>query len=234
MMRHDQQEHAMHSRHILIGIAGGSGSGKTLVSRRIVEEYGPESVAVLLLDSYYRDLSHLSIDERRTVNFDHPDAFDIDLLVTHLKRLSRGLPVEVPHYDYVNHNRMEQTTPLKAPLILILEGILPFCFRRVRELLDIKIYVDTPDDIRLLRRIRRDMAERGRSLEDILEQYEKDVRPMHQSFVEPSKREADLIIPRGGKNRIAIGMMRATIDKLLLGDHDLHRDEGTKEAEQHA
>lgn len=208
----------MTSKHILIGIAGGSGSGKTLVSNRIVEEYGPESVGVIILDSYYKDLSHLSVDERRQVNFDHPDAFDIDLLVEHLKSLSEGRAVEVPVYDYVNHNRKPATLTMPAPPIVVLEGILPFCFKRILEVLDIKLFVDTPDDIRLLRRIRRDMVQRGRTLEEILVQYEKDVRPMHLSFVEPSKREADMIIPRGGKNRIAIEIIRAMIEKLLRDD----------------
>ncbi len=208
----------MTKRHILIGIAGGSGSGKTLVSNRIVEEYGPESVAVIVLDSYYKDLSHLSIEERKTVNFDHPDAFDVDLLVEHLQALRQGRSVHIPIYDYVNHNRKTETEFLKAPLIVVLEGILPFCFKRIREILDIKLFVDTPDDIRLLRRIRRDMVQRGRTLEEILVQYEKDVRPMHMSFVEPSKREADLIIPKGGKNKIAIDIIRAMIEKLLRHD----------------
>ncbi|MFT7617755.1 MAG: uridine kinase [Planctomycetota bacterium] len=208
----------MTSKHILIGIAGGSGSGKTLVSNRIVEEYGPESVGVIILDSYYKDLSHLSVEERRKVNFDHPDAFDIDLLVQHLEALSRGESVEIPTYDYVNHNRRSETITLPGPPIVVLEGILPFCFKRILKILDIKLFVDTPDDIRLLRRIRRDMVHRGRSLEEILVQYEKDVRPMHLSFVEPSKREADLIIPRGGKNRIAIEIIRAMIEKLLRND----------------
>lgn len=208
----------MNNKHILIGIAGGSGSGKTLVSNRIVEEYGPQSVGVIILDSYYKDLSHLSVDERRLVNFDHPDAFDIDLLVEHLSALRQGRPVEIPTYDYVGHNRKTETVTLPAPPIIVLEGILPFCFKRVIELLDIKLFVDTPDDIRLLRRIRRDMVQRGRTLEEILVQYEKDVRPMHLSFVEPSKRQADLIIPRGGKNRIAIEIIRAMIEKLLRSD----------------
>ncbi len=211
----------MNNKHILIGIAGGSGSGKTLVSNRIVEEYGPKSVAVIVLDSYYKDLSHLDLDARRLVNFDHPDAFDVELLMTHLEALQQGQSVEVPIYDYVNHNRKSETIRLNAPLIVVLEGILPFCFKRVRDILDIKLFVDTPDDIRLLRRIRRDMVQRGRTLEEILDQYEKDVRPMHLSFVEPSKREADLIIPRGGKNHIAINIIRAMIEKLLKSDHAL-------------
>ncbi len=204
-------------QHILIGIAGGSGSGKTMISGRIVEEYGPEHVAVIEFDSYYRELGHLTIEERRAVNFDHPDAFDIDLLVSHLDRLRRREPIDVPIYDYVHHNRRPEALRVEAPPIVVLEGILSFYFRRVRELMDIKIFVDTPDDIRLMRRIRRDMAQRGRGLEEILLQYEKSVRPMHQVFVEPSKREADIIVPRGGENRIAIDIIRAKVEKLLRG-----------------
>ncbi|MCB9830935.1 MAG: uridine kinase [Planctomycetes bacterium] len=206
-----------HQQHILIGIAGGSGSGKTMISSRIVEEYGPEHVAVIELDSYYRDLSHLDLTARRAVNFDHPDAFDVDLLVEHLHHLRARESIDVPVYDYVNHNRKNVVQRIDGPPIVVLEGILAFYFRRVRELMDIKIFVDTPDDIRLLRRIRRDMLERGRDLQGILDQYEHLVRPMHQTFVEPSKREADIIVPRGGENTIAIEIIRAKVEKLLRG-----------------
>ena len=202
-------------RHILIGISGGSGSGKTLVSSRIAEELGAGRVAVIQQDAYYKDLSHLTLEERAEINFDHPDAFDVDLLCEHLRALVAGEAVEVPVYDYVNHNRRAESITVKDHSIVVLEGILVFYFERIRELLDIKIFVDTPADIRLLRRLRRDILNRGRSVEGVLDQYEKAVRPMHMSFCEPTKRHADLIIPRGGENSVAIDIVRAKIGDLL-------------------
>lgn len=202
-------------RHILIGVAGGSASGKTLVAHRLVQEIGSRRVVVLAQDSYYRDLAHLSREERHRFNFDHPDAFDIELLRDHLATLLRGGSVEVPVYDYVNDSRSSETIRVSDHTIVVLEGILVFWFEELREMMDIKIFVDTPDDLRLLRRIRRDMAERGRTLEDVLTLYETKVRPMHQNFIEPTKRFADLVIPHGGQNSIAIDILRTKIRSIL-------------------
>ncbi len=201
--------------HILIGIAGGTASGKSMVSQRLVEELGSDRVIVLEQDAYYKDLSDMSMDERRTVNFDHPDSFDVELLSKHVEALMRGEPVDLPLYDFSRHNRRAETRHVANHTIVVLEGILVFCFERLRRLMDIKIYVDTPDDIRLLRRIRRDIIERGRDLEGVLHQYQHSVRPMHQQFVEPLKRHADIIVPRGGENRIAIDILRTKVDELL-------------------
>ncbi|MCA9319551.1 MAG: uridine kinase [Planctomycetes bacterium] len=202
-------------RHILIGINGGSGSGKTLVANRIVEELGSRRVVVVPQDAYYRDLSHLSVAERARINFDHPDAFDNELLTRHVEALMNGEGIEIPVYDYVRHNRRPETISVRDHAIVVLEGILVFWFESLRRRMDIKIHVDTPDDIRLLRRIRRDILERGRDLESVLQQYENAVRPMHHTFVEPMKRWADIIVPHGGQNRIAIDIIRAKIDELL-------------------
>ena len=201
--------------HVLIGIAGGSASGKTLVADRLAQEYGRQQVVVLAQDFYYKDLSHLSVEERHGVNFDHPDAFDIDFLFNQIEALMQGEPVDVPGYDYARHNRTKEATRVENHTIVVLEGILVFYFERLRRLMDIKIFVDTPDDLRLIRRIRRDTVERGRSLESVLDQYETMVRPMYQTFCEPTKRHADIIIPEGGENTIAIDIVRAKIDAVL-------------------
>ena len=203
------------TRHLLIGVAGGSASGTTLIAHQLVQEIASRRVVVLPLDAYYRDLSHLPREERHRFNFDHPDAFDLPLLLDHTKRLLRGESIQVPAYDYVTHGRAAETISVSDHTIVVLEGILVFWFEELRELMNIKIYVDTPDDIRLLRRIRRDMAERGRSLEDVLTQYETRVRPMHQNFVEPTKRFADIIVPQGGHNGIAVEILRAKVRSLL-------------------
>ncbi len=204
-------------KHILVGIAGGSASGKTLVAHRIARELGSRRVVVIPLDAYYRELGHLPLEERAQVNFDHPDAFDFELLETHIRSLLRGEPVEVPVYDYAHHNRRPETMSVRDHAIVVLEGILIFWHERLRSLMDMKIFVDTPDDVRLLRRIRRDILERGRKLEGVLSQYESDVRPMHQVFIEPTKRYADIIIPEGGENSIAIDIVRAKFGELLRG-----------------
>lgn len=201
--------------HMLIGIAGGTASGKSLISQRLVRELGSDRVIVLEQDAYYRDLSDMPLDERRGINFDHPDSFDIELLVEHVQALMQGKAVDLPIYDFTRHNRSKETRRVANHTIVVLEGILVFCFERLRSLMDIKIYVDTPDDIRLIRRIRRDILERGRDLESVLTQYEETVRPMHQQFVEPLKRHADIIVPRGGENRIAIDILRTKINELL-------------------
>ena len=202
---------------VVIGIAGGSGSGKTTVLRRIIREFGADPIAVLDHDAYYHDLSHLSPEERAQFNFDHPDALETDLMRTHLDRLVEGTAVEKPVYDFTTHTRRDDTETVEPRPVIIIEGILVLAESLLEERMDIKIYVDAADDIRLMRRIRRDIQERGRSIEGILRQYERTVRPMHLEFVEPSKRAADIIIPRGGHNRVAIQMIMSRIRDLLPG-----------------
>lgn len=201
--------------HILIGIAGGSGSGKTLVAKRIFDELGSEKVIIIQQDSYYKDLSHLGLADRKKQNFDHPDAFDQQLLISHLKNLLAGKYIDQPIYDYTIHSRKSETKRIGKHVIIVLEGILILLEPELRNLMDMKIYVDTDDDIRLIRRIRRDVTERGRSLESILDQYENSVRPMHLQFVDPTKRYADIIIPQGGYNHVAIDLLKTKIQALL-------------------
>ncbi|CAM3334640.1 uridine kinase [Rhodothermus bifroesti] len=202
-------------RPVVIGIAGGSGSGKTTVLRKIVEAFGPAYIAVLEHDAYYKDLSHLPFEERVRVNFDHPDALETELLRAHLDELLAGRPIEKPVYNFTTHTRAPYTVRIEPRPVIILEGILVLAEPLLRERMDIKLYVDAPDDVRLIRRIRRDMEERGRTIESILEQYERTVRPMHLEFVEPSRRLADVIIPGGGYNQVAIDMVLARIAALL-------------------
>lgn len=200
---------------VVIGIAGGSGSGKTTVLNRIVEACGPGGIAVLDHDAYYRDLSHLPMEERATFNFDHPNALETELMREHIDRLIAGQAIEKPIYDFKTHRRREETERIEPEPVIIIEGILVLAEPLLVERMDIKIFVDAADDIRLMRRIRRDIEERGRSIESILRQYERTVRPMHLEFVEPSKRKADVVIPRGGHNEVAIHMVLARIDALL-------------------
>ncbi len=202
-------------RPVVIGIAGGSGSGKTTVIRRITEGLNPASIAVIEHDAYYKDLRHLSLEERLSVNFDHPNSLETPLLLAHLKQLLDGQSIEKPTYDYNRHLRHEQTVCIDPKPIIIVDGILVLAEPSLADLMDIKIFVDTDGDVRLLRRIRRDIEERGRSIENVLSQYEKTVRPMYIQFVEPSKRRADVIIPRGGHNHVAIKMVVARINNLL-------------------
>jgi len=185
---------------VVIGIAGGSGSGKTTVLDHIIRELGADPIAVLDHDAYYHDLSHLPPEKRARFNFDHPDALETELMREHLDQLIEGEAVEKPLYDFTTHTRREETETVEPRPVIIIEGILVLAESLLEERMDIKIYVDAADDIRLMRRIRRDMQERGRSIEGVLRQYERTVRPMHLEFVEPSKREADVIIPRGGHN----------------------------------
>ncbi|PSQ75714.1 MAG: uridine kinase [Bacteroidetes bacterium QH_6_63_17] len=200
---------------VVIGIAGGSGSGKTTVLNRIIDEFGPDPIAVLDHDAYYRDLSHLSPEKRARFNFDHPGALETELMTEHLDALIEGKAIEKPVYDFTTHTRAEETETVEPRPVIIIEGILVLAESSLEERMDIKIYVDAADDIRLMRRIRRDLQERGRSIEGILRQYERTVRPMHLEFVEPSKREADIIIPRGGHNQVAIQMVMSRIQELL-------------------
>jgi uridine kinase len=203
------------NRGILIGIAGGTGSGKTSVAAKILEGIGSGDVAVIEQDAYYQDLSHLPLETRGLHNFDHPDAFDHNMLLEHLRVLLAGGSVQMPVYDYNRHCRTGQYRLVGPHRIIVLEGILILDDPDLRELMDIKIYVDTDDDVRLMRRLRRDVRERGRSMETVLQQYESTVRPMHQQFVEPSKRWADIIIPEGAEKVVAIDLLRTKIRQLL-------------------
>jgi uridine kinase len=199
----------------ILGIAGGSGSGKTTVTRKIVSALNSESIILLDHDSYYKDQSALSYEKRVGVNYDHPDALDNDLLLEHLKQLRDYKPIEKPVYNFVSYTRSNQTLLIEPKDIIILEGFLIFTDPRIRQMCNIKIYVDTDDDIRIIRRIERDLKERGRSLESIISQYFATVKPMHHQFVEPSKRFADIIIPYGGHNQIAIDMVLTQIKSKL-------------------
>jgi uridine kinase len=200
-----------------LGVAGGSGSGKTSVARTILEMVGPSRIAFLVQDAYYRDVEWRSEEQLRAHNFDHPDSLDTELLIEHLERLRDGRDVEAPVYDFVVHRRRAETRLVEARPVVLVEGILLFNEPRVRELLDFKIYVDTDADVRLLRRLQRDLTERGRALEDVLRQYLATVRPMHLEFIEPSKRWADIIVPEGAENRVAMEMVTARIEQLLAG-----------------
>lgn len=204
-------------RRVLIGVAGGSASGKTMVAERVTEELGSRKIVIIKQDSYYRDLSPLSLAERRKQNFDHPDAFDRELLLEHLRVLLEGGIVRMPVYDFKRHRRMKKTIRISGYRIVILEGILILDDPLVRALMDIKVYIDTDSDVRLMRRIRRDVSERGRTLTSVLDQYEQSVRPMHLQFVEPSKRYADIIIPEGGRNEVAIDLLVTKVRSILEG-----------------
>ena len=200
---------------IIIGIAGASGSGKTLIARTIYEELGSDQVTILEEDSYYKDLKNMPFSVREKMNFDHPEALDHSLLLEHLNKLQNGISVDIPVYDYGNHCRSDKIKTIDKHEIIVLEGILIFADQSIRDCLDIKIFVDTPLDICLLRRIQRDVYERERTVDSILKQYEETVRPMYLQFIEPSKRYADLIIPKGGKNRIAIDLIKTKMNQLL-------------------
>ncbi|MDB4908645.1 MAG: Uridine kinase [Gemmatimonadetes bacterium] len=199
----------------IIGIAGGSGSGKSTVARRVAEAIATDSVAFIDMDAYYNDYSHLPFEERRRINWDHPDAFDWDFLVSQLGALVNGEAIEKPSYDFVHHTRAAETRTVQPAKVVVVDGILLFVDPRLRELCDVKVFVDADADIRLIRRIRRDMRKRGRPLEEILEQYLTTVQPMHLQFVEPSKRYADVIVPRGGHNAVAIEMIVAKIQRRI-------------------
>lgn len=200
---------------LIIGVAGGSGSGKTTVVQKICESLGDKRLVLLEHGSYYRDLSHLPFEERIKQNFDHPSSLETELLIRHIKALTEGYQVEVPIYDFAAHNRKEETIPTITKEVILIDGILIFSEPELLKLMDIKVFVDADDDIRLLRRLKRDIEERGRSVDSVLKQYQKYVRPMHLEFVAPSKRYADIIIPRGGKNKIALEMVLALIEGKL-------------------
>ena len=202
---------------MIIGICGGTGSGKTTIARAIVNTVGEDKVVLIEQDSYYRNLADMPLDERRQANFDHPDSIDSDMLVNHIIRLKQGLSVEMPVYDMVTHTRSDRIDTINPRPVVIIEGILIFSEPRVLDLIDIRIFVDTPDDVRLMRRMRRDINERGRTFEGTLEQYERTIRPMHFEFVEPSKRHAHIIIPEGSNSGITVeflcGMIREKLNQ---------------------
>lgn len=204
-----------HPRPFVIGVAGGTCSGKTTVSRRIHETVGPTHIAYLQHDSYYHDHSHLSPEERARCNYDHPDSLDTRLMVTHLRALCRWEAVDVPLYDFARHARLPETHRVPPAPVVLVEGILLFVEPDLREMMDMRIYVDTDADIRFIRRLHRDVTERGRTLESIISQYLNTVRPMHLEFVEPSKRYADLIVPEGGNNRVAMEMIISRVQAIL-------------------
>jgi uridine kinase len=202
---------------LVIGIAGGSGSGKTTLANLILTRVGPERIAYLPHDAYYKDLSNLPPNERATVNFDHPNSLDNELLIRHVKSLKEGIAVDLPVYDFKTHSRTSQTRPIQPRQVIMVEGILIFAEPALRELLEVKIFVDTDADIRFIRRLERDILERGRSTDSVVRQYLATVRPMHMEFVEPSKRYADVIIPEGGQNAVAMEMVVARLETLLRG-----------------
>jgi uridine kinase len=202
-------------RPVVLGVAGGTGSGKTSVASAILRAVGRERLAFLAQDSYYRDVPWESAAHLQAHNFDHPSAVDTELLVAHVGALRRGEAVEVPVYDFVRHRRTGETQRVEPRQVILVEGILLYVEPELRALFDFKIYVDTDADVRLIRRLQRDIAERGRTVDDVLRQYLTTVRPMHLEFVEPSKRWADVIVPEGGENRVALAMVAARVEQLL-------------------
>ena len=201
---------------MILGVAGGTGSGKTTVAREILEAVGADRIAFLAQDNYYRDVAWESHDQLLAHNFDHPEALDTTLFVEHIRALKAGRPIDLPVYDFVSHRRTEACRRIEPRPVVLVEGILLFAEPEIRELLDFKVFVDTDADVRLVRRIRRDRTERGRAVPDVLRQYMTTVRPMHLEFVEPSKRWADVIVPEGGENRVALEMVVARVEQLLV------------------
>ncbi|MCM0595604.1 uridine kinase [Weissella uvarum] len=202
-------------RPVIIGVTGGSGSGKTTVSNEIFNRLAGESMAMIPQDAYYNDQSDMTMEERKRVNYDHPDAFDTPLLVKQLKQLIAGEAIERPTYDYTQYNRAAETITIEPADVIIVEGILLFTDKELRDLLDIKIYVDTDDDIRFIRRMQRDVEERGRSIDSIVNQYLESAKPMYHQFIEPTKRYADMILPEGGENLVGINMIEAQLRMIL-------------------
>ena len=200
---------------MIIGICGGTGSGKTTIARAIVEAVGAKNVVLVEQDSYYRNLIDMPLDERHQANFDHPDSLDSDMLVNHILRLKQGLSAEMPLYDFKTHTRSDEIEIIEPRPVVIVEGILIFAEPRVLDLLDVRVFVDTPDDIRLMRRLKRDHDERGRTYEHTLDQYARTIRPMHFEFVEPSKRHADIIIPEGGQMGVSIELLCGLVREKL-------------------
>ena len=201
---------------ILIGIAGGTGSGKTSIAKAITSDFGKSEVALIEQDAYYRDLSNLTMEKRSVVNFDHPDAVDFDFMKLQLNNLIQGNKVNIPIYDFATHTRKNETQSVERHRIIILEGILTLFHQEIRDMMDIKIYVETADDIRIIRRIKRAIEKRERTFTSVIEQYYDTVRPMHIQFVEPTKKYADIIIPEGGQNKVAVDILRTKIMTLIL------------------
>jgi uridine kinase len=200
---------------LIIGIAGGTGSGKTTVTQRIIEKFEPEKIIFVQHDSYYKDISCFGGLTPEEINFDHPNALETSLLIEHLRLLKQRVAIEMPIYDFKTYRRLEQTKLISPRPIIVVEGILIFVERKLRDLMNIKVYVDTDADERLLRRLKRDLLERGRSIESVMMQYIETVKPMHLEFVEPSKRWADIILPKGGENQIAIDMINAKLQSMM-------------------
>jgi uridine kinase len=212
---------------LLIGVVGGSGSGKTTVARAIYDFLGRDA-AFIDMDAYYRDLTHLTMEERRQVNYDHPDSIDMELMADHLARLRAGKSILKPVYDFGQHNRSSEVVQVIPRDVILVDGILLFADQRLRALFDIKIFVDVDDDVRFIRRLQRDVAERGRTMDDVIRQYLTTVRPMHLEFVEPSKRWADVILPEGGHNRIGVEMILARVELELSRRRRVGQDAGRK------
>lgn len=202
----------------VIGVAGGTGSGKSTLVKRLQEAFKNDDVATLCHDYYYKGHPELSYEERTKLNYDHPKAFDTDMMVEHIRALKNNVPIERPVYSFVEHNRTTETVPVKPSKVIIIDGILIFENKELRDLMDIKVYVDTDADVRLARRILRDVRDRGRSMESVITQYTTTVKPMHEEFVEPSKRYADVIIPEGGFNSVAVAMLIQNIRSIVDGD----------------
>ncbi|MCE7790915.1 uridine kinase [Salipaludibacillus sp. CUR1] len=205
----------MSKKPVIIGVAGGSGSGKTTVANEIYCKFPEQSILMIEQDAYYKDQTHLPMEERLKTNYDHPLAFDNDLLLDHLKRLVNRQPVEKPVYDYANHTRSDEVVNVEPRDVIILEGILILEDDRLRDVMDIKLFVDTDSDLRIIRRLMRDIQERGRTIDSVIDQYTSVVRPMHLQFIEPTKRYADIIVPEGGHNHVAIDLMVAKIKTVL-------------------
>lgn len=200
----------------IIGIAGGTGSGKTTVVRKIAESLPPHYVAVVPLDSYYNDTTHMTDEERSAINFDHPDAFDWKLLIEHVKQLKVGNAVEQPTYSYIESNRQKETVHVEPKPVIIIEGIMTLLNKKLRDMMDLKIFVDTDSDERLIRNIQRDVVERGRTVDMVIDRYLKVLKPMHEQFIEPTKKYADLIIPQGGDNKTGINILKSYIEGIVL------------------
>ena len=207
----------MRRRPVLIGIAGGTGSGKTSVAREITRNIDPDNIVLIEQDNYYKDQAQLTMAQRVLTNYDHPNAFDNDLLFQHLQTLLDGTGIDKPLYNFAEHTRAEETERVEPKQVIILEGIMVLEDERLRNLMDIKIFVDTDADVRIIRRVLRDIKERGRSIESVVEQYMGVVRPMHMQFIEPTKKYADLIIPEGGKNTVAIDVLVAKVNEIVNG-----------------
>ena len=201
----------------IIGLAGGTGSGKTTVVKNIAKALPPHRVAVVPIDSYYNDTTNMTPEERKAINFDHPDAFDWKLLTEHVKKLKSGEAIEQPTYSYIESNRQKETIHVEPKPVIIIEGIMALHSKKLRDIMDLKIFVDTDSDVRLIRNIRRDVVERGRTVEMVLDRYEKVLKPMHEQFIEPTKQFADLIIPSGGENKTGIHILKTYIEGIVTG-----------------